>query len=310
MDLHPDLAEAALRLPPTDLTDVAAARGTNAERRPVAPYRRAGEAKVEDVVIDGPGGALAVRVYRPSAGVTGPTVLWVHGGAFIMGTLDSSDAVCSQLAVEAGALVVNVDYRLAPEHPYPAGVEDSYAALEWLAQEARALGGSAEQLVVAGSSAGGCIAAAVALRARDQGGPRLARQVLVQPVLDHRGQTPSATSIVESPVFTATSNRIMWRTHLGGGPADAYASPALAEDVGGLPPAYITAAARDPLRDEAIAYASRLLQAGVDVELHVYPGAFHGFDSLVPEAPLSQRANDDLVRAVAQTVHELEGASR
>jgi acetyl esterase/lipase len=302
MTLDPELAAVGPDLPPTDLTDVVAARDTNVRRRPVAGYHRAPEARSTDTTVPGPGGPLAVRVYRPVVAPQSPapTVLWIHGGAFSMGTLESSDAVCQQLAVEGGAAVVNLDYRLAPEHPYPAALDDCWAALEWVAEHLDELGGAGSALVVAGSSAGGALAAAVALRARDTGRPRLAAQVLVQPVLDHRRATHSARTVTQSPVFTATSNTVMWQNYLGGATPDAYASPALADDLAGLPTAYVTAAAHDPLRDEAVDYASRLLQAGVDVELHVYPGAFHGFDTLVPTAAVSRRAMADLVAAVVR----------
>ncbi|HEY3483381.1 MAG TPA: alpha/beta hydrolase, partial [Streptomyces sp.] len=225
---------------------------------------------------------------------------WLHGGAFSLGDLDASDAWCAQISDRVGAVVVNVDYRLAPEHPYPAGLTDSYAALEWLTSPAGHLGVDAARIAVAGSSAGGCLAAGVALLARDREGPAIRHQLLIYPVLDDRCATASARHAVDVPVFTAASNRTMWEVYLAGGPVDGYAAPARAENLSELPSAFVLAAQHDPLLDEAIEYAGRLAAAGVRVDLRVAAGAFHGFDAVVPHAAVSRRAQDACLGALAR----------
>jgi acetyl esterase/lipase len=191
-------------------------------------------------------------------------------------------------------VVVSVEYRLAPEHPHPAPVEDCYAALLWLGQNAASLGVDRSRLAVGGESSGGCLAAATALLARDRGGPSLSFQLLIYPMLDDRCSSPSLREGMELGVWEADDNERAWQALLGeragGDDVAPFAAPARAVDLAGLPPAYIDVGELDVLRDEVVDYAARLNQHGVSTELHVYPGAYHGWDVLSPDATISRRA--------------------
>ena len=230
---------------------------------------------------------LRVRVYRPRSAARLPALIYCHGGAFLLGSPELEDPGCVRYALGASCAVISVDYRLAPEHRFPAGLEDCFAALKWAVRQHDGLGIDPARIAVGGSSAGGALAAALALMARDRGGPEICYQMLIYPVLDDRLDTPSMVRFVDTPVFARPTAAAMWRHYLGDEPAPvpAYAAPARAADLSGLPPAYIEACALDPLRDEDIAYASRLLQAANRTELHVIPGAPHGFDQFYLGAP-------------------------
>lgn len=243
-----------------------------------------------DTMADG----VPVRIYQPAAAPAGPhpLILHMHGGAFITGDLDTADLQCASLCRKLPAVVVSVDYRLAPEHRYPAGVQDSYTALCWAAGEAEGLGADPARVVVSGESAGAAIAAALTLMSRDRSGPAILYQRLLIPVLDNRCLTTSAQQMTGVPIFDAAANRGMWRAYLGEheqASPPPYAVPGRAADLTGLPAAFIQAAQFDPARDEAIEYAQRLLHAGVPVELHVVPRAFHGF-ALAARSAVARRA--------------------
>jgi acetyl esterase/lipase len=220
----------------------------------------------------------------------------IHGGGFVIGSIDAEHAGAALTAIDTGAVVVSVEYRLAPEHPYPAGLDDCYAALCFVHAEADALGVDPARVALVGASAGGGLAAATALVARDRGGPPVCFQLLAIPELDDRLATPSMERFVDSPLWNRPLAVQSWKAYLGelAGTAEvpAYAAPARATDLSGLPPAYISTAENDPLRDEGIAYAQRLLQAGVSVELHQFPGTFHG-STLVTTAAVSRRAQHE-----------------
>jgi len=255
----------------------------------------------EDRRVPGPEDApeVSVRLYRRKGGDGSPrpAVFEIHGGGFLLGDIDMMDPWCQRVAAELDAVVVSVEYRLAPEHPFPAGVEDCYAALTWTAAEAGALGIDPTRIAVAGQSAGGGLAAATALLARDRGGPSLCFQLLEIPELDDRLETPSMQAFTDTPLWNLPNARWSWRHYLGPehrGEVSPYAAPARAQDLSGLPPAYISTMEFDPLRDEGILYASRLLEAGVSVELHSYPGTFHG-SSLVPGAGVSRRNLEEVL---------------
>jgi acetyl esterase/lipase len=243
---------------------------------------------------------VAVRVYRPRSvapGTLAPAVLTIHGGGFIIGSVEAEHAGSAAMALGSGAVVVSVEYRLAPEHPYPAGLHDCYAALQWLHAEAAALGVDPARVAVAGASAGGGLAAATALMARDRSGPPICFQLLQIPELDDRLETPSMRAFTETPLWSRPLAVKSWAAYLGelaGSPdVPAHAAPARAEDLSGLPPAYVSTAENDPLRDEGIIYALRMLQAGVSVELHQFPGTFHG-SALVSTAAVSRRAQEEV----------------
>ena len=258
------------------------------------------ELDIEDRTVPGFEGDLdvGVRVYRPrvAAGTLAPAVLTIHGGGFIIGSVEAEHAGSALMALGAGAVVVSVEYRLAPEHPYPAALHDCYAALTWLHAEAGALGVDPSRVAVAGASAGGGLAAATALFARDRGGPALCFQMLQIPELDDRLDTPSMRAFTDTPLWSRPLAVKSWAAYLGqlaGSPdVPAHAAPARAEDLSGLPPAYVSTAENDPLRDEGITYALRMLQAGVSVELHQFPGTFHG-SALVTTAAVSRRAQEE-----------------
>ena len=257
-------------------------------------------AATEDRTIEGPGGDLALRCYRPEG--TGPfgVVVFFHGGAFAMGSLDSHDALCRSLTHRSGALVVSVDYRLAPEDPFPAGVEDAWAALRWVAANAATLGGDPGRLAVAGDSAGGTLAAVVALRARDEGGPDLALQALVYPGADPAGDYPSAVECAEGYLYTTPMRTWFFdqyappevdRTHW-------WMSPLRAASHEGVAPALVVTAEYDPLRDEGEAYASALTDAGIPTRLSRYDGMCHGFFSYGALIAAADRAVDEVAAAL------------
>lgn len=239
---------------------------------------------------------VPVRVYRPKAvapGSTVPGILLIHGGGFVVGSVEAEHMGAVLTAANLGAVLVSVEYRLAPEHPYPAGLHDCYAALSFLHAEAAALGIDPVRIALLGTSAGGGLAAATALLARDRGGPPVCFQMLHIPELDDRLETPSMEQFVDSPVWNRPLAVKSWEYYLGdlSGTDDVpvYAAPARASDLSALPPAYVSTAENDPLRDEGIAYALAMLRAGVSVELHQFPGTFHG-SALVTSAAVSRRA--------------------
>lgn len=237
------------------------------------------------------GPALAVRIFTPLLlEPPMPAALFIHGGGFVLGSIESEHGFAAAAALEAQAVVVSVEYRLAPEHPYPAAVDDCYATFLWMVDNASSLGIEAESIALTGSSAGGGLAAAVALLARDRGGPQPCFQLLNMPVLDDRLETPSMRTFTDTPVWSRGSAELSWRYYLGPDPEHVphYAAPSRATDLSKLPPTYIATAEFDPLRDEGIIYALRLLQAGVSVEVHNFPGTFHGSD-VIAGAELSQR---------------------
>ena len=279
-----------------------------------APGPVPGEQKltIADRHIPGPAGApdVLVRVYQPKD-ATGPVgcLLDIHGGAFMMGSMPMDHAANVRYASELGIAVVSVEYRLAPEHPFPAGAEDCYAALEWLSASAVELGVDPARIAVGGGSAGGALAAAVALMARDRSGPAICFQLLQIPVMDDTLSTWSAVNFVDSPIFNRPAAERMWEAYLGEGytgrETSPYAAPARAGDLTGLPPAYVQVAELDPLRDEGIAYAQRLMQAGIATELHSFPGTFHG-SGIAGHAQVSKRAAQEMVDLLGLALAEAD----
>jgi acetyl esterase/lipase len=248
-------------------------------------------------VAPGPGDAPDVEllVLRPS-GHDGPLpiLFFTHGGGMVMGDNRFGVADVLPWAVEFGLLVVSVEYRLAPEHPYPAGIEDAYAGLTWAVEHADVLGAAADRVFLAGSSSGGGMAAALALLARDRGTIRPMGQLLMYPMLDDRNDRPSTAQMAGLGVWDRVANETGWTALLGKarGATDValYAAPSRAIDLSGLPPTFLDVGTAETFRDEIIDYATRIAQAGGEVELHVWPGAFHAFDFWVPHARISQDA--------------------
>jgi len=246
----------------------------------------------EDRTVPGPEGApdITVRIYRPvDATGTLPGIYFIHGGGMILGNVDGEDAVATMICEHVDAVVVSVEYRLAPENPYPAPVEDCYAGLVWMASHAAELGFDPDRLAVYGGSAGGGLTIALTLLARDRGGPAIRFQMPIYPMIDDRNETPSSHEITDLGLWDRAGNIEAWKWYLGDGKADQYAAPARAEDLSGLPPTFIDVGTVDLFRDEDIAFAQRLMQAGVPTELHVNPGAYHAAEVFSPGSPLSQR---------------------
>jgi acetyl esterase/lipase len=277
-EFHPDLRQAARYIPKQIVTPI------------TVPFIRAAERLMwrrnpKDVEVLTLASGVGIRLFRP-AGVRGqaPALLWIHGGGYVIGKAAQDDAVCRRFARELGATVASVDYRLAPDHPYPAPLEDCYSALTWLT---RLPSVDLSRVAIAGASAGGGLAAALALLTRDRGEISLAAQLLVYPMLDDRTVDRNGPENPGLRLWNQTSNKYGWSAYLGG--ADpAVAVPARREDLSGLPPTWLGVGTFDLFHDEDLAYAERLKAAGVPCEVEVVPGAFHGFDGIVPKAQVSQ----------------------
>ncbi len=252
--------------------------------------------------------ALLLRLYTPAgADRPGPAMLYMHGGGFVLGTVEQFDAQCRQMAADSGVTIASIEYRRAPEHPYPAPLEDCHAALAWLHGEADALGLDPARIGIGGTSAGAGLAAGLALLARDRESCPVAFQVLEAPMLDHRCIAPSSHAVDHPKVWNRAANLAAWALYLGDharGEVAGYASPAIAQDLVGLPPAYVCIAAHDLFLDEAFDYARRLLEAGVPCEFHAYPMGFHGSPRMLPVAPASQRWKVDLACALRRLARQ------
>jgi acetyl esterase/lipase len=254
---------------------------------------------IEELMVPGGGGdpdvaLLVMRPKRSDAATPLPGLYFIHGGGMIAGNNRSGIDWVLEWMAAIPMVAVSVDYRLAPEHPHPAPVEDCYSGLEWVGNHVVELGIDPHRLVIAGGSAGGGLAAATALVARDRGSPDVRGQMLVCPMIDDRAITPSSTELIGEGVWDSISNATGWSSLLGlaaGGPGvSPYAAPARATDLSGLPSAFIEAGSVETFRDESVDYASRIWQAGGQAEVHIWPGGCHGFDELIPDAPLSREA--------------------
>jgi acetyl esterase/lipase len=264
--------------------------------------------QIEDRRIPGCDGDpdVPIRIYRPEQRSAPAAVYHVHGGGFIAGDLETEHAFNVRLARELGVVVVSVDYRLAPETPFPGGLEDVYAGLVWTATRASELDIDPERIAIQGTSAGGGLCAALALLARDRGGPHIAFQFLSVPELDDRLTTASMVEFTDTPLWSRPRAVVSWDCYLGPGRAGTdgvaiYAAPARATDLSGLPPAYVSVMHFDPLRDEGVAYALGMLAAGVSVELHLFPGTFHG-STLIQDAAISKREQAETVAVLRQAL--------
>jgi acetyl esterase/lipase len=259
----------------------------------------------EDRTIPGPEGDpdIKVRIYRPvNATGTLPGIYYIHGGGMILGDIEGEDPTATMICDRVGAVVVSVEYRLAPEHPHPAPVEDCYAGLTWTVKNAGDLGFDPDRLALYGGSAGGGLVIATAMLARDRGGPAIRFMMPIYPMIDDRNETPSSHEITDVGLWDRAGNIEAWAWYLGGKEPDQYAAPARAEDLSGLPPTYIDVGTVDLFRDEDITFAQRLMQAGVPTELHVNPGSYHASENFAPEAALSRRIWDQRIDALRRAL--------
>ncbi|MCU1614602.1 MAG: alpha/beta hydrolase [Frankiales bacterium] len=291
----PELAAVVPTLQPLDLTDLTTTRAVMREAFTTNGADTTGLVVEERTVPGWPGDPdVGIRIVRPDRMETSCAGLFhVHGGGFVLGDLENSHARLCRLARELAAVTISVDYRLAPEHQYPAALHDVLAALAWVGGHLDELGIDRDRLAIHGISAGAGLAAATALHVRDHGGPRLCFQFLSIPELDDRLETESMRRFGDTPVWDSAKAQLSWDAYVGTGvPGTAavspYAAPARAEDLRGLPPAYINVMEFDPLRDEGVAYAVALAAAGVSVELHLFPGTYHG-SSNIGDAPVTRR---------------------
>jgi acetyl esterase len=291
-ELEPYLASlASADLPPVETLGVDVIRETALDFATVGAREPEPIDVVEDRHLPGPAGDIPVRVYDPDPEETSPVVAYFHGGGFVFMNLETHDRVCRRLANATNAVVVSVDYRLAPEHRFPAALDDCMAVTHWLTHHAAELAGDPARIAVAGDSAGGNLAAATALAARN-GGPGLAGQVLIYPVIDAACRTKSFEENAEGYLLTASTMRWFWDEYLGpdGDPSDPYASVLHTAELGNAPPALVITAEYDVLRDEGEAYGHRLRDAGVEVSSIRYPGMIHGFLTMDALTPASGQA--------------------
>lgn len=300
------------QMPPTNFNDLPAARA-NSRKQTEEMKKLLPEIPgivTEDRVIPGPADApdVPVRIYRPEnqSGVL-PALLWIHGGGYIMGDIESLDYSTRQLALAGECVIVSVDYRLAPDNPYPAPLEDCYAALKWLHENANELKADASRIAIGGGSAGGGLAAGLALLARDRAEVTVMFQLLIYPMIDDRNTVPASDEVRDALLWTRALNMLGWRSYLGcepgGNDISCYAAASRAENLKGLPATYICVGDLDLFAEEDTEYARRLIAAGVSTELHVYPGGCHAFDGMVPNADISRRFTAEINRALKQALH-------
>lgn len=259
----------------------------------------------KDLTVPGPDGEpdITARVYQPlNATASRPGIYFIHGGGMILGSVAGEDPVASLLCDQLGAVVVSVEYRLAPEDPHPGPVEDCYAGLTWMAKNSSELGFDPDRLALYGASAGGGLVIATALLARDRGGPAVRFMMPIYPMIDDRNETASSHEITDIGIWDRAGNIEAWSWYLGGKQADQYAAPTRADDLTGLPAAFIDVGTVDLFRDEDIAFAQRLMQAGVPTELHINPGSYHGSETFAPDAALTKRIWAMRVEALARAL--------
>jgi acetyl esterase/lipase len=313
--LDPELATALAAqpadLPPADWHDLPRMRAEfdRMAEAGLAATPESPDVAKQDYLAPGPAAApdVPVRVYRPAnrQGVA-PCLFWIHGGGYMVGHIPADERYCEKMALAVDCMVVSVEYRLAPDCPFPGPLEDCYAALKWTFAHAGELDIDPARIAIGGGSAGGGLAAGLALLARDRGEVRPIFQYLIFPMIDDRNTTPSSYAITDARCWNREANLIGWRSYLGcepGGPdVSPYAAAARAEDLSNLPPAYLAVGSLDLFLDENIEYAQRLLQAGVTCELHVYPGVIHGWEGIVPQAAVTRRFIEERENALRRAL--------
>lgn len=249
--------------------------------------------EISNHVAPGPAGDIAVRVYTPkNVSKPAPGLVYIHGGGMIMGGLDGEDGTCQMMADRLGAVIASVDYRKAPENPYPAAPEDCYAAASWVFENAEMLQMQGDNIGIYGQSAGGGLTIAVAMMARDRNGMKFAYMAPIYPMIDDRNVSESSNMVTDVGIWDRAGSIEAWGWYLGGKEADQYAAPARATDLSGLPPAFVDVGELDMFRDEDIEFVKRLSEGGVPVEFHLWPGAYHASEVFAPEAALSARIWD------------------
>lgn len=259
----------------------------------------------EDRQVPGPEGDpdIMVRIYKPE-GLSGelPGLFWMHGGGYVMGSIEGEDLARRQAAKDIGCVIVSVDYRLAPEHPYPEPIEDCYAAFKWMFENAGDLGVDNSRIAVGGGSAGGGLAAGLTLLVRDRAEVEIVFQLLIYPMIDDSNIIPAGDNTLDTLIWSRASNLFGWTSYLGGPPGgegvSPYAAAYRATDLSGLPPAFMAVGDMDLFVNEDIEYANRLIKAGVPTELHVYPGAIHGFNAFATNTNVAQICNKASRRAL------------
>jgi acetyl esterase/lipase len=313
--LDPELKAVMERMPTDrtlDLTKISAARARMKKLvlEMLATFPQVEGVSQEDRFAPGTQGGppVRVRIYRADDQSSKLAALyWIHGGGYVMGDIDMDDRLMKQMVKRIGCVAASVDYRLAPEHPFPTPVEDCYTGLKWLFAHADELGVEPARIAIGGPSGGGGLTAGLGLLARDRKEVQVAYQLLIYPMIDDRNATAAAHAITDPRVWNRESNRLGWKAYLGrdGGGADVspYAAATRATDLSNLPPTYISVGTLDLFVDENIDYAQRLIQAGVPTELHVYPGAFHGFDMFAPSARVSKQFKADRDNALKRALH-------
>lgn len=258
----------------------------------------------------GPDGGpeVMVRIYQPEARPdTLPALLWIHGGGYVLGRVQWDDLRAKGMVLALNCVVASVEYRLAPEHPFPAPLEDCYSALKWLADSADQFGINSARIAIGGASAGGGLAAGLGLLARDRAEVDVCYQLLIYPMIDDTNVEQAGPDVPDAPLWTRANNLVGWHSYLGEEPGSegisAYAAAIRAEDVSGLPPTYIGVGTPDLFRDEDIAFAQRLMKAGVPTELHVYADGFHGFDGFAAESDAAQRFTAEHTCLLSRALH-------
>ncbi|CAM3538161.1 alpha/beta hydrolase [Marinicrinis lubricantis] len=298
--INPELRQGLMQLPPLQLPeDLQSIR-----EQAIPPTSMAEDVRTKERIISGADSHdMLIKIYEPIHRDERklPALLWIHGGGYVLGHPNGEDMICEGFVQIADCVVVSPDYRLAPEHPFPAAIEDCYAALQWMTDAAAELNIDPARVAIGGASAGGGLTAALALMARDKGGPPICFQLPLYPMIDDRNVLSSSFEIMDNRVWNRTNNLAAWSMYLGEheqSNISQYAAPSRARDLVGLPPAYSCVGQMDLFRDETIEYVARLAQAGVDVEFHLYPGGYHAFEHVVPEAEISQRVKKGYMEAL------------
>jgi acetyl esterase/lipase len=313
--VDPELRELLELTPPTELNhdNLSATRDMQAEltRQTNAQLPEIEGVSQEDRMVPGPAGDpdVRIRIYKPTEQTEPlPGFFWIHGGGYVLGDIDSNDYASKLWVKNVGCVIVSVDYRRAPEAPYPAPLEDCYAALEWMVTHADELGIDQSRIAIGGASAGGGLASGLALLVRDRAEMTVVAQLLMYPMINDKNVAPATDTLPDTHIWSRAKNLFGWTCYLGQEPGaediPIYAAAFRAEDLSGLPPALIVVGDLDLFLEENLDYAGRLIKAGVLTELHVYPGAYHGFNGFSPGAAVSRQCNADYLQALTRALQK------